>query len=276
MDEELTLEELLQEIAEANMLDWLTDKNLGSILKSLEDQRSMQETLNTPQLSKAELAAHINWAPTTLTTTPRQTLGMIRQAGQKEVRSLTVPSYMSDARTEMYPSLKLCATVGHPWGNANSSSKVAEACRASQGGVDELDVAINIGLLLDKMYLDLFNELREIRMSATKCSMLKVSLQTYLLDDKQKLAACILAYMAGFHCLKTSAGALINHQGERVYTSELDVSLLSQVAGFTNQKVEAVGNMADRIVALYLIAAGADFIGTSDLDQLTKKPANCI
>jgi len=84
----------------------------------------------------------------------------------------------------------------------------------------------------------------------------KVILETCLLTDEEKIAACDLVRSAGAHFVKTSTGF-----GKGGATIE-DIALMRRCVG-EELGVKASGGIRDLPAALAMIAAGANRIGTS-------------
>jgi deoxyribose-phosphate aldolase len=84
----------------------------------------------------------------------------------------------------------------------------------------------------------------------------KVIIEAALLDDDEKVKACVIARAAGADFVKTSTGF-----GPGGATAA-DVALMRRVVG-TAMGVKAAGGVRDLKSARELIAAGADRIGAS-------------
>jgi deoxyribose-phosphate aldolase len=87
-------------------------------------------------------------------------------------------------------------------------------------------------------------------------AIVKVILETALLDDNKKAIACTLAKLAGADFVKTSTGFA------KGGATAADVALLRSVVG-PAMGVKASGGIHDARTALEMIRAGADRIGTS-------------
>ncbi len=85
---------------------------------------------------------------------------------------------------------------------------------------------------------------------------MKVILETGLLTDEEKVAACELSREAGAHFVKTSTG--FGYGG----ATEHDVALMRRTVGDA-MGVKAAGGIRDAATALRLVAAGATRIGCS-------------
>ena len=85
--------------------------------------------------------------------------------------------------------VKVCTVVGFPLGAMDSKSKAYEAKTAVLNGAEEVDMVINIGALKDKDYQYVTNDIKEI-VEASKPAIVKVIIETCLLTDEEKIAAC--------------------------------------------------------------------------------------
>ena len=84
----------------------------------------------------------------------------------------------------------------------------------------------------------------------------KVILETSLLDEREKVIACALAKGAGAHFVKTSSG--FNGGGATVE----DIRLMRDVVG-QDMGVKASGGIRDTKKALAMLEAGANRLGCS-------------
>jgi deoxyribose-phosphate aldolase len=151
----------------------------------------------------------------------------------------------------------VCAVVGFPLGAMTPEAKAFEAARALEDGAREIDMVINIGALKsgDRELVE-----RDIAALAGLChgrgALLKVILETALLDDAQKIQACEIARAADADFVKTSTG--FSQGGATVR----DVALLRRSVGPT-MGVKASGGVRDAQQARALLEAGATRLGTS-------------
>ena len=154
-------------------------------------------------------------------------------------------------------SVKVCTVTGFPLGATSTESKMAETAAALRVGAQEIDMVINVGALRSG---DLDTVKRDIQAVAATChqagAILKVILETALLDDKQKAVACTLAGMAQADFVKTSTG--FGPAG----ATEHDVALMRQVVG-PEMGVKAAGGIRTLEDFRKMVAAGATRIGAS-------------
>ena len=151
----------------------------------------------------------------------------------------------------------VCAVVGFPLGATTTVAKVCEAGEALREGAREIDMVINVGALRGGE-IDVMRE--DIAAVAAVChragAILKVILETGLLDDGQKETACRLAADAGADFVKTSTG--FGAGGATVP----DVQLMRRTVG-PAIGVKASGGIRDLTTLLAMVTAGATRIGAS-------------
>ena len=152
--------------------------------------------------------------------------------------------------------VKVCTVVGFPLGAASSKAKAAEAADAVRNGADEIDMVMNIGMLKSGMAEEVQDDIREVR-EAVKGKTLKVIIETCLLTDDEKRAACLAAASAGADFVKTSTG--FSSGGATVH----DVALMKATVSSYGLKVKASGGIRNYKDAKAMIEAGADRIGAS-------------
>ena len=152
--------------------------------------------------------------------------------------------------------VKVCTVVGFPIGAASANAKAAEAADAVKNGADEIDMVINIGMLKSGMMEAVEDDIREVR-NAAKGKVLKVIIETCLLSDDEKRAACRAAADAGADFVKTSTG--FSTGGATVH----DVALMKDAVSSFGLKVKASGGIRNYKDAKAMIDAGADRIGAS-------------
>ena len=155
----------------------------------------------------------------------------------------------------LHSDVKVCSVVGFPLGAMIKEAKAYEAKFAVDGGAEEIDMVINIGLLKSGK-IDLFErDIKKVR-EACKASVLKVIIETCLLDDKEKILACKIAKEYGADFVKTSTGFSTGG------ATEHDVELMRKTVG-DKMGVKASGGIKTYEDAVKMINAGANRLGTS-------------
>ncbi len=147
--------------------------------------------------------------------------------------------------------------VGFPLGASLSTTKREEALTLLKLGARELDMVINIGELKSGENAMVVDDIRGVVEVAREAgALVKVILETCLLNVEEKLRASELAITAGTDFLKTSTG--FSTSGASVQ----DVALLRGVAG-SRCGVKAAGGIRTLADAHSLLEAGANRIGAS-------------
>ncbi len=168
------------------------------------------------------------------------------------------PCYVSMASKILSGTgVKTCTVIGFPLGANETSIKVKEAQKAIEQGASEIDMVINVGMLKSKKLTYVGNEIKEIVDIATKGNaIVKVIIETCLLEKEEKITACKLAVENGAVFVKTSTG--FNGPGAQVS----DVALMRETVGY-KIGVKASGGIRDYQTAVAMLEAGASRIGTS-------------
>jgi deoxyribose-phosphate aldolase len=168
------------------------------------------------------------------------------------------PYWVSLAAAELAGSpVKVCTVIGFPLGANATSTKVAETANAVKQGATEIDMVINVGELKGGNCDAVRQDIEAVAAAAHKGgAILKVILETALLDDNQKVVASSLAKVAGAEFVKTSTG--FSTGGATVH----DVALMRQVVG-EEMGVKASGGIRTLEDLKNMAAAGATRIGAS-------------
>jgi deoxyribose-phosphate aldolase len=155
------------------------------------------------------------------------------------------------------PEVKVCSVVGFPLGASRVHAKTLEAHDALESGAREIDMVINIGELRVGRHDAVRADIEAVAEAAHwGGAIVKVILETALLNDEEKIAACRLAKLAGAEFVKTSTGF-----ASRGATVE-DVALMRSVAG-PEMGVKASGGIRTLEDLMKMVAAGANRIGAS-------------
>lgn len=173
------------------------------------------------------------------------------------------PCFVKRAAAYLQGRLPVCTVIGFPNGYSTSASKVFEAREAVENGADEVDMVINLGLVKDKRD-DLL--LQEIRLVKEACGdkILKVIVETCLLNEEEKVRMCRVVTESGADFIKTSTG--FSSAGA---TFE-DIRLFKENVG-KDVKIKAAGGISSLEDAEYFLSLGADRLGTSRIVRLAKE-----
>jgi len=169
--------------------------------------------------------------------------------------------------------VKTCSVIGFPLGASTALVKAVETTEAIKNGADEVDMVINVGALKDKEYDVVYNDILAVVNAAHPKVIVKVIIETCVLSDEEKVAACTLAKRAGADFVKTSTGF-----GTGGATAA-DVTLMKQTVG-EGVQVKASMGINDRIICDTMLKAGASRMGTSKGIKIVQgeidiKPEDC-
>ena len=154
-------------------------------------------------------------------------------------------------------SVKVCTVIGFPLGATLPAVKAYEVEQVAQLGAHEVDMVLNVGRLRDGDYGAVYRDIAAVVDAARDNGLLlKVIMETGLLNDEQKVAACVISKEAGADFVKTSTG--FNGGGATVE----DIALMRRMVG-PSLGVKASGGVRTAADALAMVAAGATRIGTS-------------
>src|SRR5215218_8863087 len=120
----------------------------------------------------------------------------------------------------------VCTVIGFPLGATLPDVKAYEARRAIFDGAREVDMVINVGALKSGDDCLVEDDIRAVADAAHENGILcKVIIETALLNDDEKVRACVAAKNAGADFVKTSTG--FSKGGATAH----DVSLMRQTVG---------------------------------------------
>ncbi|RDY71996.1 deoxyribose-phosphate aldolase [Halobacillus sp. SY10] len=152
--------------------------------------------------------------------------------------------------------VKVCTVIGFPLGATTKETKAFETKQAIEKGATEVDMVINIGELKSGNKQLVQQDIEAVVREAEGKAIVKVIIETSLLTEDEKVAACELAKAAGADFVKTSTG--FSGGGATVE----DISLMRKTVG-PEMGVKASGGVRDYEGAKAMIEAGATRIGAS-------------
>jgi deoxyribose-phosphate aldolase len=168
------------------------------------------------------------------------------------------PANVAQAVSLVQGSPVLVGTViGFPLGATTGTAKIAETVDALRLGAKELDMVINIGALKSGERTLVSAEIKALADIAHRSgAILKVIIETALLNTDEKIVACKLSADAGADFVKTSTG--FSTAGATV----ADVALMRGVVGH-KIGVKAAGGIRTASDVRAMIDAGANRVGAS-------------
>ncbi len=191
--------------------------------------------------------------------TRNDVIKVCREARQYNFASVCVnPYWVPLVKSELAGSpVLVCTVVGFPLGATSTEAKVCETENAIRAGAQEIDMVINVGALrsgdTDAVRKDIAGV---VQVAHKGRAIVKVILETALLDDTQKTVACQIAKAAGANFVKTSTG--FSTAGATAH----DIALMRAAVG-PAMGVKASGGIRTLQDVQTMTAAGATRIGAS-------------
>ena len=153
--------------------------------------------------------------------------------------------------------VKVCTVAGFPLGATLTAAKVAETMASLRDGAEEIDMVMNIGALRGGERDVVKRDIEGVVLASHgHGAIVKVIIETALLDETQKALACRLARDAGADFVKTSTG--FSKSG----ATAADVALMRRTVG-SSMGVKASGGIRTYADLKAMVAAGASRIGAS-------------
>ena len=189
---------------------------------------------------------------------PEQIVKLCEEAKQFDFMSVCVnPAYVPLAAECLKGSdVKVCTVIGFPLGMNLTKTKVEEAVLAVKEGTNEVDMVINVGMLKAGHDDYVKEEIFEIKQAVGHNIVLKVIIETCLLNNDEIVRACLAAKAAGADFVKTSTG--FSTGGATVEA----VKLMRETVG-PEMGVKASGGVRTHEDLIAMVEAGANRIGTS-------------
>ena len=213
------------------------------------------------KMDKKEILMKLDHTLLKQTATWEQIRGLCNEGMENQTASVCIPPYyVNRAKEYVQENLKICTVIGFPNGNMTTAAKVFETEDAVKNGADEIDMVINLGMVKDKEYDKVLEEIKAIK-AACSGKLLKVIIETCLLTEEEKLEMCRVVTESGAEYIKTSTGF---STGGATFA---DVDLMRKNVG-AEVKVKAAGGISSVADAEEFIRLGADRLGTSRLIKL--------
>ena len=226
-------------------------------------------------MTKKEIASYIDHTALSADCGVKQIGILCSEALRYGFASVCVnPVNVAFASSELAGSdVKVCTVIGFPLGAATSAAKAFETEDAIFNGADEIDMVINIGAAKDGRYSIVSSDIATVVETArnagekvNKKIIVKVILETCLLDEQTIKSCCLCAKKAGADFVKTSTGFATpkGYDGRLLPNgaSESHVKLMREVVG-PDMGVKASGGIRSAAMAALMLKAGANRIGTS-------------
>ena len=178
------------------------------------------------------------------------------------------PVYVEEARRQLAGTGCLVVTVvGFPLGANITITKVEETKHVIESGANGVDMVIPIGILKEGDYRAVWQDIRAVVETAGSIPV-KVIIETGLLEETEKIAACLLAERAGAAFVKTSTG--FSARGATVEDVKLMKAVVRDALG-----IKAAGGIRDFQTARALVEAGATRLGCSASVAIVTRHVAC-
>ena len=189
--------------------------------------------------------------------TKKDIIQLCNEAKQHNLYSVCVNSCnVFTAKNNVIKSdVRVCATIGFPFGTASPRAKVMEAKKAIEDGADEIDMVINLGMFKGMNYVGVYKDIRDVKLAIGK-KPLKVIIEISELSKNEILRICQICIDAKADYIKTSTG--FSKSGATFIAVKMIKKTLKGLA-----KIEASGDIKNIETALKHIDVGADRIGTT-------------
>ncbi len=201
--------------------------------------------------------------------TKKQIVALCREAMQYKFASVCIlPDYVKLAKKTLVGSgVKVCTVVGFPLGENTTQTKVFETKNAVKNGAEEIDMVINLSWAKGNEWKKVSKEIAAV-VKAAKGALVKVIIETCLLDKKKIVKACLACVEGGAQCVKTSTGfSLCGAKAE-------DIVLMAETLKGSGLFIKASGGIRDKAAAMAMIEAGAQRLGTSSGVKIVDEGSN--
>lgn len=217
-------------------------------------------------MNEKQLSSHIDHTTLKIDTKITDVKILCDEAEVHNFHAVCVPPYyVRNASMLLKDSkVKVATVIGFPLGYSATPSKATEIQKAIDDGADELDVVINISAVKSGDWNYVQNDIKTVTLATQmKGKVIKVILETGLLDKKEIKKLCEICTDVGVNYIKTSTG--FNGEGATVEVVEfLRANLPNSI------KIKASGGIRSAKKAMEMIEAGADRLGTSSSINIVK------
>lgn len=215
-------------------------------------------------MNRTEILSRVDHTLLSQTATENEIKIICDDAVRYQTASVCIPpSYVKIASQYLNGKVKVCTVIGFPNGYNTTATKCFETKDAVENGADEIDMVINLGLLKDKKYDEVLEEIKAVR-ACCEGKVLKVIIETCLLTDEEKVKMCEIVSKSGADYIKTSTGFSTDGATKK------DIDIFAK--NITDDlKIKAAGGIKSFDDAEEFVKIGADRLGTSRLVKLMKE-----
>lgn len=206
-------------------------------------------------MNNNDIFKYVDHTKLSATATADEIITLCGEAVKYGTASVCIPPCYIELAKKEYPSLNICTVIGFPLGYCTTETKVFETKDAVSKGADEIDMVINVGLVKNKQYDKVLEEIKAVK-EACGGKLLKVIIEACYLTDDEKIMLCKLVTEAKAEYIKTSTGF-----GTGGATAE-DIIIFKNNIG-ENVKMKAAGGIRTKEDMEKFIELGCSRIGTS-------------
>lgn len=183
---------------------------------------------------------------------------VVSEAKEYKFNGICIPPFWvkKAARDLKDSGINVVTVIGFPLGYQMTEVKIEEMKIAIENGANELDLVMNISAFKSGMSWPKIEIAKCASLAHRHNCLLKVIIETALLNEEEIVKACLLGQNAGADFLKTSTG--FASAGAKVEHIKLMRETLSPEVG-----IKASGGIKTLEEAVRFINAGAARIGTS-------------
>jgi deoxyribose-phosphate aldolase len=163
--------------------------------------------------------------------------------------------------------IDLSVNVGFPFGSYLTETKVIEAKQGIRDGANQIDMVINVGALRSGKDNEVLEDIKAVVKASPGC-LIKVIIESWVLNENEKIRACSLVEKAGAHLVKTTTGVKTQYIKQFCKCNEPkgatveDITLFRRILG-PHMRIKASGGVYMLDDAFEMIKAGADQLGVS-------------
>ncbi len=223
--------------------------------------------LNPRYMDIKEILRHCDHTLLKQTATIQDIYALCDDAIKYNTASVCIPpAFVKKAKEYVKDKMRICTVIGFPNGYNSTRTKIYETKDAIRNGADEIDMVINIGNVKAKNYVAVKREIKAIKKTCQD-KILKVIIETCLLDRTEKVRLCKIVTEAGADFIKTSTGF------STAGATREDIELFRKFIG-PNVKMKAAGGIKTLQDAQDYLDLGCERLGTSSIVKIVKEMEN--
>jgi deoxyribose-phosphate aldolase len=235
-------------------------KTISQLLEKAEQYSQALPALPCKPVLNAPLSSYLDCALHDPAATPDRVRKLCDDAIEYHYATVFVnPIYTSLVKECLEGSGVHTGTIaGFPLGGFPTEIKITEAKAYLDAGADEIDMVMDVGMLKAGEYDFTFEEIHQMAETVhAQGGLMKVILETCLLEKDEKIISCLICKEAGADFVKTSTG--FSTHGATVE----DIDLMRRVVGPQSEMgVKAAGGIHSLAETMAFINAGANRLGT--------------